>query len=74
MPKLVLDNMEFNTEDLSENGQATLKSLQFLELQLQKLKKEIIVYQTAQSTYITALKAEIKNSNLDPILVEEPRE
>ena len=74
MPKLVLDNMEYNTEDLSENGQATLKSLQFLELQLQKLKKEIIVYQTAQSTYITALKAEIKNSNLDPILVEEPRE
>lgn len=74
MPKLTLDNMEYNTEDLSEKGQATLKSLQFLELQLQKLKKEIVIYQTAQQTYIAALKAEIKNLGIDPISAEQPPE
>ena len=61
MPKIKLDEIEYNTEDLSERGQATLKSLQFLETQMQKLRNEIAVYQTAQQTYVAALKAEIKS-------------
>lgn len=59
MPKVKLDNIEYNTEDLSERGRATLRSLQFLELQLQKLKNELSVYQTAKGHYIAELKAEI---------------
>ena len=72
MPKINIDSLEFNTEDLTERGMATLKSLQFLEKQMQKLRGEIAVYQTAQQTYLTELKAEIKSSNLDPISVDEP--
>ena len=67
MPKIKLDDIEYNTEDLSEHGLATLKSLQFLEAQLQKLKNEIAVYQTAQRTYVAALKAEIQKSGIQPI-------
>lgn len=67
MPKIKLDDIEYNTEDLSERGLATLKSLQFLEAQLQKLKNEIAVYQTAQRTYVAALKAEIQKSGIQPI-------
>ena len=33
------------SEDLSENGKAQLASLQFLEVQMNKLKAEIAVYQ-----------------------------
>lgn len=72
MPKINIDSLEFNTEDLTERGIATLKSLQFLENQMQKLRGEIAVYQTAQQTYLAELKAEIKSSNLDPISVDEP--
>ena len=59
MPKITVDDMEYNTEDLSDNGKAQLASLQFLEAQMSKLKSEIAVYQTARNTYIAALKAEL---------------
>ena len=59
MPKITVDNIEYNTEDLSDNGKAQLASLQFLEAQMSKLKSEIAVYQTARNTYIAALKAEL---------------
>ena len=67
MPKIKVDDTEYNSEDLSDRGMATLKSLQFLEGQLQKLKSEIAVYQTAQRTYIAALKAEIEKSDIKPL-------
>ena len=59
MPKITVDGIEYNTEDLTENGKAQLASLQFLEAQMNKLKSEIAVYQTARNSYVTALKAEL---------------
>ena len=60
MPKVTIDGIEYNTEDLTENGKAQLASLQFLEAQMNKLKSEIAVYQTARNSYVTALKAELE--------------
>ncbi|MCV2876374.1 hypothetical protein OE810_08900 [Rhodobacteraceae bacterium XHP0102] len=34
MPKITIDNIEYNTEDLTENGKAQPASLQFLEGQM----------------------------------------
>ena len=62
MPKVTLDGIEYNTEDLSDNGKAQLASLQFLEAQMRKLNNEIAVYQTARHSYVTALKSEIDTS------------
>ena len=62
MPKITVDGIEYNTEDLSENGKAQLASLQLLEAQMQKLKAEVAVYQTARNTYVAALKAELDDS------------
>lgn len=59
MPRITVDGLEYNTEDLSDNGKAQLASLQFLEVQMQKLKNEIAVYQTARSGYVAALKVEL---------------
>ena len=61
MPKITVDGIEYNTEDLSENGKAQLASLQFLESQMNKIKAEIAVYQTARNSYAAALKAELPN-------------
>tara|TARA_B100000900_G_C20525560_1_gene694017 strand:+ start:607 stop:807 length:201 start_codon:yes stop_codon:yes gene_type:complete len=60
MPKINVDGVEYNTEDLSDNGKAQLASLQFLEVQMQKLNNEIAVYQTAKNSYIAALKTELE--------------
>ena len=59
---MTVDGIEYNTEDLTENGKAQLASLQFLEVQMNKLKSEIAVYQTARNTYIAALKDELDNN------------
>lgn len=59
MPKITVEGIEYNTEDLSENGKAQLASLQFLEVQMGKLRSEIAVYQTARNSYVAALKAEL---------------
>jgi hypothetical protein len=62
MPKIKVGELEYNTEDLSDNGKAQLASLQFLEVQMQKLKNEIAVYQTARVGYVAALKAELEKA------------
>lgn len=61
MPKITIDGIEFNTEDLTDNGKAQLASLQFLEVQMNKLKSEIAVYQTARNAYVAMLKAELQS-------------
>jgi phage host-nuclease inhibitor protein Gam len=60
MPKITVDGIEYNTEDLTDNGKAQLASLQFLEVQMNKLKNEIAVFQTAKQAYVNALKAELE--------------
>jgi hypothetical protein len=59
MPKITIDDIEYNTEDLSDNGKAQVASLQFLEVQMNKINSEIAVYETAKTAYISALKSEI---------------
>lgn len=70
MPKITIDGIDYHTEDLSENGMAQLASLQFLEGQMQKIRQEIVEYQTAQMTYAEALKAEIAKAGLEPLQSE----
>ena len=62
MPKITVVSIEYNTEDLSDNGKAQLASLQFLEVQLNKINSEVAVYQTARNAYISALKEELQKS------------
>ena len=64
MPKFTIDGLDYNTEDLSDNGKAQLASLQFLEAQMQKIKAEIAVYETAKLAYARALKEELQKSEV----------
>ena len=71
MPKIKIEDVEYNTEDLSEAGNAQLRSLQFLETQLQQLRNEIAIYNTAKQVYVAALAAEIKDNGIEPWAQEE---
>ena len=44
MPKVNIEGIEYNTEDLTDNGKAQLASLQFLDMQMKKLQSEIIPF------------------------------
>lgn len=65
MPRIKIDELEFNSEDLSENGKAQLASLQFLEVQMRKLQNSISVYNTAKNAYAQELEKELTAVNED---------
>jgi hypothetical protein len=62
MPKITVNGIDYNTEELSDNGKAQLASLQFLEVHMKKLQSEIAVYQTARRAYTTALSNELEKT------------
>ena len=62
MPKITVDGIDYNTEDLSDNGKAQLASLQFLEVQMAKLNNDVGVYQTARTAYVVAVKAGLEKT------------
>lgn len=62
MVKITVDGVDYDTDDLSDNGKAQLASLQFLEVQMRKLKNDIAVYQTAKGAYTAALRAALEQS------------
>ena len=59
MLKFNIDGVDYPVDRLSETAQAQLRSLQFTEAQLQKLRNEVAVFETARAAYVAALKAEI---------------
>jgi len=58
MPKSTVGDIEYKTEDLTLNRKALRATLQFLQVQMNKLKCEIALYQTARNSCVASLKAE----------------
>jgi len=71
MPRIKLDDIDYNSEDMSDNAKARLFSLQFTETQIRRLKQELAMSETARQTYIAALKREIKENGVTPISEEQ---
>jgi hypothetical protein len=74
MPKLKLDDVEYNTEDMSEEALAQVRSLQFLEVKLNELRQEIAVCKTAQIAYLTEFKRMIDEGGIQPVAEEVDHE
>lgn len=70
MPKITIDGTVYHTEDLTEDGQAQLASLQYLEVQMDKLRKEIATFELAKQDYAAALRAALEASGVTPIPAE----
>jgi len=59
MVKIVIDDTEYETEELDTNAKAQVASLQFLDSHMQQLRNEISVFETAKRAYQKALKEEL---------------
>lgn len=57
MPKINIDNKEYDLDDLTDDAKAQLGSLQFVESELQRLAAQTAVLQTARIAYSKALQA-----------------
>jgi hypothetical protein len=56
MTTIKIDNVDYDTDNLSDEAKAQLISLQFCEQKLQRLQAQTAVVQTARVSYAKALK------------------
>ena len=62
MPKIKIDDLEFNTEDFDETTTAVFRRLQYTQNQLNKLEKKNVNFK-GFSTYTAQLKEMIETNN-----------
>ena len=60
--KIMIDEQEYDLNDLSDNAKAQIANIQFVDAQIQQLNNEWAVADTARIGYSNALKAELNAS------------
>ena len=61
MPKIKINDKEYDSESLSDNAKQQLSSLIFVQNEIKKLNSEIAVYKTAENSYSLALNKAIED-------------
>ena len=61
MATIKIDDVEYDSDNLSESAKAQVVSLQFCQAEINRLKSQLAVYQTAVAGYTAALKGELDN-------------
>ena len=56
MPTIKIDNVDYDTDKLTDEAKAQLISLQFCDQELARLQSQAAAYQTARIAYAKALK------------------
>jgi hypothetical protein len=64
MPTIKIDNIEYDTDKLSDEAKAQLISLQFCDQELQRLQAQAAAYQTARMAYAKALQAALPTATV----------
>jgi len=57
MPNIKIDNKDYDLDTLSDEAQAQLTSLRFVDSEIQRKNAEIAILQTARAAYSKALQA-----------------
>ncbi len=61
MPKVKIDEKEFEYDELSDESKQQVNNLRFVQAELQRLQSLIGVTKTAEQVYINALKNTVEN-------------
>ena len=59
MPKLTIDELEFNTEDLSDDGKLRIAEIEWIDLQVSQKLQEISAIKTATARLEQEIKEHI---------------
>jgi hypothetical protein len=62
MPTITIDDVEYDTDDMSEDAIANLRSIQFVDAEIARLQATIAAMNTARNAYGAALQ-ELLNSD-----------
>ena len=63
MPKIKINEKEFDIDQLSDEAKAHIASLQFVQNEIKVMTARIAVYKTAEKNYLKALQDEIPNND-----------
>ena len=63
MVKITIDDVEYDTENMSDNAKAQVASLQFNEAHMNRLRNELAIADTAKIAYTRALKIELEEKS-----------
>ena len=58
---VTIDGTEYNVADLSENAQNQVVNLRVTDAEIEKLKQQLAIFQTARTAYARALSEELPN-------------
>ena len=64
MPSINIDNVDYDTDKLSDEAKAQLVSLQFCDQELARLQAQTAAYQTARMAYAKALQAALPTATI----------
>lgn len=59
MPTIQIDNVEYDSEQLSDNAKEQLASLQYVDSEIARAQAKLAVLQTARNSYFRALKEDV---------------
>jgi hypothetical protein len=64
MTQIKIDNVDYDTDKLSDEAKAQLVSLQFCYQELDRLQAQVAAYQTARMAYAKALQAALPTATV----------
>jgi hypothetical protein len=64
MTQIKIDNVEYDTDKISDEAKAQLVSLQFCDQELDRLQAQVAAYQTARIAYAKALQAALPTATV----------
>lgn len=63
MPMIKIDDVEYDTETLSDGAKAQLMNLQVVDQKIASTQQDLALQQTARNAYAQALQAELAKQN-----------
>ena len=67
MATIRIDNKEYDTDDLSEDALANLKSIQFVDAEILRLQAKLSAMSTAKNAYSSALAQLLPDTTAEPV-------
>lgn len=61
---ITIDGTEYNAADLSDNAKAQVTNLRVTDAEIEKLKQQLAIYQTARTAYARALSEELPKKEM----------
>ncbi|MEA2120070.1 DUF6447 family protein [Halovibrio sp. HP20-50] len=61
---ITIDGTEYNVADLSDNAKAQVTNLRVTDAEIEKLKQQLAIYQTARTAYARALSDELPKKEM----------